>query len=80
MNTYEMGRQLKKISEKDLLLLFADIDDIEVIEKISECAFHFIVKYENEFEMHTRKEKSEYQDAKELDDKQRYQDIKSVME
>jgi len=91
---------LKTLDEKQLLEMFHDINDIEIIERINYAAQEFIgekcflckkigiyggvpVKadyicvckecFDNES---TSNEKSDFQDAKEIDDAQRYRDLK----
>lgn len=70
-----MIRRLKTMDEKQLLELFYDIDDIEIVERISDCANHFINSQVAEA-IKNHLDKPEQEDWKELDDAQRLRDIK----
>lgn len=71
--------RLKSMDEKQLLELFHDIEDIEVVERIADCAFHFVENFEAEVDDIVNG-KSDEQDWKEQDDAQRYRDIKSTQD
>jgi len=84
---------LKSMDEKQLLELFHDIGDISTIERIADCAYHFVENYETEkdkrnnirsrqldADLKSGKYRSEEADWKEQDDLQRYRDIKSTQE
>ena len=102
-----MIRRLKLMDDNQLFEMFHDIDDLDFIERLANCASYYLEKNGNvniEFEAFKKSqlpsitklnfivkkelenhacdaknylEKSEDQDAKELDDAQRLRDIKS---
>lgn len=41
-----MINRLKKMDEKQLLELFHDLEDLAVVERIADCAYHFVENYE----------------------------------
>ena len=94
---------LKSMTESQLLELFHDIEDIEAVQRIADCAQHFldksycdfcesknipkpivksgkIITYSTKVMPNTLKELSQNEDAKQIDDSQRYRDIKSEQE
>jgi hypothetical protein len=64
---------LKSMNESQLLELFFDLDDIETVERIADCAKHWVEGCE-------ACDPIELNDAKHIDDAQRYLDIKSEQE
>lgn len=69
---------LKNMDEKQLLEMFHDMEDVAAVERIAECAYHFVENYVDPEEDEATNEKSDYEDWKEQDDAQRYRDIKST--
>ena len=84
-----MRKVLKNMDEKQLVELFHDLEDIEAVERIADVAYHFVENYvldeecqcdckEKDFMCKkgtcTYKDKSQYAEAKEVDDLQRYRD------
>jgi len=77
-----MRKVLKNMDEKQLIELFHDLEDIETVQRIADCAYHFTENYDYaEQEDYDRVNgKSDEQDWKEQDDAQRYRDIKSTQD
>jgi hypothetical protein len=73
----EMIKKLKAMDEKQLLELFHDIEDIATVERIADCAYHFVENHTWEELGVKNNEKSEQEDAQELDDSRRYSEWKS---
>lgn len=71
-----MIRRLKTMDEKQLLELFYDMDDLEAVERIADCADHFVNREIGISVKEYLDKKSEEEDWKELDDAQRLRDIK----
>lgn len=69
--------KLKNMTEKQLLEMFKDIEDIVVIERIADCAYHFVENFEPD-DSEPFQGKSDEQEWKEQDDAQRCDDIKST--
>src|ERR1700689_86371 len=74
-NLYKMIKLLKIMEDKQLLEMFHDIDDIKIVQRIADCAWHFVETFEEEIE-NIVNGKSEYEEWREDDDHQRYRDIK----
>lgn len=72
-----MLHKLKNMDEKQLVELFHDLESIEAVERIADCAYHFVENYDYEG---AQTDISDEQDAKEVDDAERYRDIKSTQE
>lgn len=68
--------KLKSMDEKQLLEMFHDIEEIEIVQRISDAAYHFCENYEDPEE----KGEHEWVDWKRQDDAQRYADIKSTQD
>ena len=74
-----MLARLKNMDEKQLLELFHDLEDLEVVERIADCANHYVENFEQQVDNIVHG-KTEYEDWKEQDDAQRYRDIKSTQD
>ena len=73
-----LRRVLKNMDEKQLLELFHDIDDIEAVQRIADCAYHHVENFEREVEeIVNPKSYSEFKEWEEQDNAQRYADIKA---
>lgn len=74
-----MRKVLKNMDEKQLIELFHDLEDIETVQRIADCAYHFTENYDYaEQEDYNRVNgKSDEQDWKEQDDAQRFRDVQS---
>lgn len=73
---------LKTMDESQLIELFHDLEDIEAVKRIAYTAQNFCENNalpEPEFD-EVSNETSDYQDWKQLDDAQRYRDIKSTQD
>ena len=70
---------LKTLEELQLIEMFYDIDDIERVQLIADSALYFIENYKKPEAEEESYKKSDWEDWKEMDDAQRYRDIKSVM-
>lgn len=77
-----MRKVLRNMDEKQLIELFHDLEDLETVERIADCAYHFVENFHVECEEIAKSldEKSDEQDWKEQDDAQRYRDIKSTQD
>ena len=78
----EVMKVLKSMDEKQLLAMFHDMEDIEAVERIADCAYHFTENYEAPDQECESADpcpcnKSDEQDWKDQDDAQRYRDIQS---
>ena len=71
--------KLKHMDEKQLLELFIDMEDLETVERIADCAYHFVENFhiENEEIAKELDRMSAEQDAKEVDDARRIREYKS---
>lgn len=77
INDYaNMLKRLKNMDEKQLLELFHDIDDLDVVEGIADCAYHFIENYDESI-CNEDCVKSDNEDAKEADDARRFSEYQS---
>ncbi len=74
-----MYKMLRNMDEKQLLELFADLDDIKAVQRIADCAYHFTENYDyaTQEDYDRVNGKSDTQDLKDQDNAQRYRDIKS---
>lgn len=68
---------LKTMDKKQLLELFHDIDDIEIVQKISECAYQFVENFEPCDPIELKRDISDDEDARQIDDSRRYREWKS---
>lgn len=71
---------LKSMDDKQLVGLFHDIKDIQLVQRIADCAYHFTENYDyaSQEDYDRLNGKSDEQDWKEQDDLQRRRDINSV--
>jgi len=78
-----MLRTMKEMDEEQLIEFFYDIEDINAIKRMSSAAEiflkHNVISPEPEIE-DVSNETSDYEDFKQLDDAQRYRDIKSTQD
>lgn len=72
-------KTLRTADEKILLEMFHDIEDIEIIERIADCAAYFVENFDRTVE-EVVNDKSEVEDWKHQDDARRYNDYKSDVE
>jgi hypothetical protein len=82
-NKYAMTLEtLKKMDKKQLIELFHDIEDIQVVQRIADCAYHFTENYDyakqDDYDRVTSK--SEKQEWVDMDNAERYRDIKSTQD
>lgn len=63
---------LKKMKEEQLIEFFNDIGDLSIVERIYYCAFEALDKYEEPEE--EKSGKSEYEEAREIDNARRYRE------
>jgi hypothetical protein len=63
---------LKNMDEKQLLEMFHDMDNEDAVERIMDCAKHFLYGKCGR----CNNEKTQDEDAKEIDDARRLRDIK----
>lgn len=70
---------LRDMDEKQLIEMFHDIGDLQLIERIVDCATHFLTEQECEKcdGIADTNQKSDYEDWKSQDDAQRCRDIQS---
>ncbi len=73
MARYMMTLQtLKYMDEKIMTKMFEDLEDIDAVQRIADCAKDFVISRYKEF-----KEQSEHEEAKDIDDARRHRDINS---
>ena len=72
-----MLKKLKTKDDKQLLEMLHDLDDLQLVERIGDCAAHYLDSLEGNdtHEYNCYGVKTEAEDAKELDDQQRYNDV-----
>jgi hypothetical protein len=63
------------MDESQLIELFHDLEDLETVQRIADTAYNFLESREGS-DICGEHGKSEYEEWKEQDDKQRYNDIK----
>ncbi len=70
--------KLRSMDDKQLLEMMHDLDNLDMVERLGDCAAHYLNGMQGNglppFKC-GQKEKSEHEDAKEFDDKQRYHDV-----
>jgi len=73
VNTYrELLLKLRTMDEKQLVELFHDIDDAQAVERIADCAYHYLENLEGS-DIETN---SEVKEAREIDDARRFRESK----
>jgi gluconate kinase len=66
---------LRKLDEKQLIELFHDIDDLNVIERIADTAYHFVDTHELDECKPDLDELSDDEDALEVDNARRAREL-----